>query len=55
METKKTASEAMAEYYEAVCKAQGITLEELFKRRPDEYLRYKKLVTVPTGTTIRDD
>jgi len=44
----------MAEYYEAVCKAQGITLQELFKRRPDEYLRYKQLTDVPPGTIIRE-
>jgi hypothetical protein len=53
METK-TASEAMAEYYEAVCKAQGISLEELFKRNPGEYQRYKKMTDVQTSTKIRE-
>lgn len=41
----KSAAEISADYYQAVAKARRISLEEFFKRNPDEYRAYKELVT----------
>jgi hypothetical protein len=54
METEKSPSEICTEYYEAVCKSRGWTLEEFFKRNPGEYEKYRKLTTVSIGSRIKD-
>jgi hypothetical protein len=40
----KSAAEISADYYQVAAKAQGLSLEQFFKRNPDEYRRYKNLV-----------
>jgi hypothetical protein len=47
---KKSAAQISSEYLEAVCKAKGITLEQLFKERPDLYADHcRRENTVATG------
>ena len=37
----KTESEISADYYDAVCAQQGISIDEFFKRNPDEWRKYR--------------
>jgi hypothetical protein len=46
---KKSAAEVSGEYYIALAKGQNLTLEEFFKRHPDEYERYRELARVYVG------
>lgn len=42
---KKSASEISADYYQAIAKARGITLEKFFALYPKEYDAYRELAT----------
>jgi hypothetical protein len=43
---RKSEAEVCADYFQAVAKAQGVTLDKLFEQHPEEYRRYVALAAV---------
>jgi hypothetical protein len=43
---KKSEAEVCADYFQAVAKAKGLTLDKLFEQHPEEYRRYVELAAV---------